>query len=79
MRASVVLITLLAGVFIGAVFGLLVGLGAVPLPGIGPPAGVGTLAATITSALLGALSGGFFGGVLSLFVLSIVLRLPGLR
>ncbi len=79
MRASVVLITLLAGVFIGAVFGPLVGLGAVPLPGIGPPAGVSTLASTITSALLGALSGGFFGGVLSLFVLSIVLRLPGLR
>jgi len=79
MRAILVLITLLAGVFVGGVFGLLVGLGAVPLPGIGPPVGVGTLAATITSALLGALSGGFFGGVLSLFVLSIVSRLPGLR
>lgn len=79
MRAISTTIALLATTFVGALFGLLVGLGLVPLPGIGPPAGAGTIATTIMSALLGALGGGVFGGVLCLFVLSIVLRRTDLR
>lgn len=79
MRAITTTIALLATTAVGALFGLLVGLGLVPLPGIGPPAGVGSMATTFMSALLGAISGGFFGGVLCLFVLSIVSRRTDLR
>lgn len=79
MRASGTPVALAIAASVGGLVGLLVGLGIMPLPGIGPSAGEGTPAAMVLSGLLGALSGGFFALVLCLFVLSIVSRRKDVR
>lgn len=51
------------GATIGGIGGLLVGLGAFAIPGIGPIVGAGWLAATIVGAGAGALAGGLIGAL----------------
>ena len=51
------------GAFVGSVGGLLVGIGAFAIPGIGPVVGAGWLATMFTGASLGALTGGLIGAL----------------
>jgi len=60
----------LTGTAVGGLLGLLVGLGTITLPGIGPVATAGTLATTLGStalgAGLGAATGGLIGGLVGM-------------
>jgi hypothetical protein len=51
------------GAVLGGVAGLLVGLGALAIPGIGPVLAAGPLAATLTGAGIGAVTGGLIGAL----------------
>ncbi len=51
------------GGIIGAIGGLLVGLGALALPGLGPIVAAGPLAATLGGAAIGAATGGLIGAL----------------
>lgn len=51
------------GGVLGGVAGLLIGLGALTIPGIGPILAAGPIAATFTGAIVGAGAGGLAGGL----------------
>jgi len=82
MRAVIVLISfigVLLGARIGWQIGLLMGLGALSIPGVGPIAGVGTMATAWLLAGGGALVGGLLGGVACLLIARLLSRLAGLQ
>jgi uncharacterized membrane protein len=54
------------GGMLGGVTGLLVGLGALAIPGIGPFLGAGPIAAALTGVVVGAGAGGLVGGLIGL-------------
>ncbi|WP_339317233.1 general stress protein [Paenibacillus sp. FSL R10-2734] len=54
------------GGLLGGVTGLLMGIGALAIPGIGPIIAAGPLAATLAGAAIGAGSGGLVGGLIGL-------------
>jgi hypothetical protein len=56
-----VLMLLPAGFVIGGVLGMLIGLGAMAIPGLGPMVAAGTLATMLGTMCIGALMGAFFG------------------
>lgn len=58
----------LTGTAVGGLLGLLVGLGTITLPGIGPVATAGTLATTLGSTALGAGIGAAAGGLIGALV-----------
>lgn len=51
------------GALVGGIGGLLVGIGAFAIPGVGPVVGAGWLTATIAGAGIGTLAGGFIGAL----------------
>lgn len=51
------------GALVGGIGGLLVGIGAFAIPGVGPVVGVGWLVATFMGAGIGTLAGGFIGAL----------------
>jgi uncharacterized membrane protein len=55
-----------AGGILGGVTGLLVGIGALAIPGVGPIIAAGPIAATLTGAAVGAGTGGLVGGLIGL-------------
>jgi hypothetical protein len=55
-----------AGGILGGVTGLLVGIGALAIPGVGPILAAGPIAATLTGAAVGAGTGGLVGGLIGL-------------
>ncbi len=72
MKAVIVVAGLLVGVVIGGILGMLIGIGALAIPGLGPLVAAGTLATTFgtmaTGVLFGALVGGCAGMLLSIVV-----------
>jgi len=57
-----------AGAIVGGIGGLLVGLAALAIPGIGPIVAAGPIAAALTGAGIGALTGGLLGALIDLGV-----------
>jgi uncharacterized membrane protein len=57
-----------AGAMFGGIGGLLVGLAALAIPGIGPIVAAGPIAAALTGAGIGALTGGLLGALIDLGV-----------
>jgi uncharacterized membrane protein len=57
-----------AGALLGGIGGLLVGLAALAIPGIGPIVAAGPIAAALTGAGIGALTGGLLGALIDLGV-----------
>lgn len=57
-----------AGAMLGGIGGLLVGLAALAIPGIGPIVAAGPIAAALTGAGIGALTGGLLGALIDLGV-----------
>lgn len=55
-----------AGGMLGGVTGLLVGIGALTIPGVGPIIAAGPIAATLAGAAVGAGAGGLVGGLIGL-------------
>jgi uncharacterized membrane protein len=55
-----------AGGILGGITGLLVGIGALAIPGVGPIIAAGPIAATLTGAAVGAGTGGLVGGLIGL-------------
>ena len=57
-----------AGAMLGGIGGLLIGLAALAIPGVGPIVAAGPIAAALTGAGIGALTGGLLGALIDLGV-----------
>jgi len=62
MKAVLMVAGLLVGVVVGGILGMLIGIGALAIPGLGPLVAAGSLATMFGTMAIGALLGALVGG-----------------
>ncbi len=69
MRILTLIMGIVLGGLLGGGLGLLLGIGALAFPGVGPMVAAGTLATALGVATIGVFGGGLIGGLISALVM----------
>lgn len=69
MNVLLIVVCIVLGGCIGWMLGMLLGLGALSIPGVGPMIAAGSLATMLGTASVGAITGALLGGLISLLLL----------